>query len=150
MTIKEVNISNEWLNFLDKFLAKQFELFKEKTDSDWTLFLIENYLKTEIDFSNKYGFLTLTFNKKTKAQLFISISGISYSTEKVNDVKTIKTYWDSENYPCRVYVSDNLKQIYFYDSEKIFDNKELLNNRITTFENIILTILKLKIISASE
>ena len=150
MTIKDINISNEWLNFIDKFIAGQSELIKKKTDSDWTLFQIENYLNTDIDFSNKYGFLTLSFKEIKKAQSYISISGISHLMEKVNDITTISTSWNSENYPCRVFISNNKRQIYFYDSEKIIDNKKLYNNRIITFENIILTILKLKIISASE
>ena len=145
---QELNLANEWLKFIEKFIAEQFELFKEKTETDIILFRIENYLKTEIDLSNEYGFLTLNFKNRVKTQSFISITGISHLKQMANQVEPINKPYSSDHYPCRVYFSDNGKLIEFYDSDKITDTIELLDRRVAVFEKVILLILKQKIIES--
>ena len=143
-------LPNKWFDFLKKFIDEQFETNFEETENGRFLFSLDNFLKTEINLGNEYGFLTLNFKNQTRLEAFLPYSEINQLTKNLNEFNMTETNWSSDMYPCRVYISSNKRKICFYDSVEVSDSCVLFEKRITTFQNIIFSILKLKISTSSK
>ncbi|ENA1795692.1 hypothetical protein ABF176_002539 [Flavobacterium psychrophilum] len=143
MEDKYEEVRLEWINFLERFSANQINIEFSNKETKYVTYTMENILDTNITISDRYGFLTATFDEEKKKVRFLEIIKIIYPTEEdeksnIEELNNFKSI-----YPCRIFIS-NRGMVNFYDNEKLTPN-ELLLNRILVFKNIMTIILTLKI-----
>ncbi len=146
--MKKKDPNKKFLKFIEKFLAEEFDLNKEKKENGSTKFTIKNFLKTGIDIDNRYGFLSLNFNNRREAEAFRSFTGLDHSEHKIKEISLVRTFWSPDEYPCRVYTSGNKRRITFCESTEITDLDELFDSYVTVFQSVMLAIVMLKMSKA--
>ncbi len=131
-----------WINFLERFVANQLDIKFSDIDSRYVNFKIENILDTEISIDSKYGFLTINFPSAKIERDFVNHSGYCFTQNDQDSVSKEQYKSFTNKFPCRIY--NNSLSLNFYDPENKHQKEDLLN-RILVFENILQTILKLKV-----
>jgi len=144
------NKKSDWLTFIEKFATNQMKVLFQEDEKGSYSFSIDNILETEIDISNKYGFLSVNFGSHCKRDEFLVHSQIEYDVKKLEKFTFRNTRWLTEDYPCRVFISDDGKMLSFYDSKEHNSIEEITSGRITVFRNVISAIIQLKIDAAIQ
>lgn len=144
------SIESEWITFIDKFTATQIKVQFGEDKKGNQSFIIENVLDSEIDISNKYGFLSLQFEKRGKKDKFLLHTSIEFTVEKLAEYKLRNTQWLNQDYPCRVYISGDEKILSFYDKEETNSIDGIFTDRVVVFRNVISAIVQLKIDDAMQ
>ena len=132
MKNKYEKIRLEWINFLERFSAKQLDIKFDKTETIYVSFIMENILDTNISFSSVYGFLTVSFTEgKTMSRFFEIMKSFSEYNKDENHNNFII------NYPCKVFEnklmfqlsstfsSDKTSTIFFFNSSFSFISTSL-------------------------
>jgi hypothetical protein len=73
---------------------------------------------------------------------------MTYSTNKDGKFNWRNTSWLREDYPCRVFVSNDEKILSFYDKDSSNINNNSLTDRITVFRNLVHALVNFKIAEA--
>ncbi|HNP69013.1 MAG TPA: hypothetical protein PKH16_13990 [Aequorivita sp.] len=142
-----------WLKFIVRFTGEQIDIQRGVSNTGSSRFEIKDFLGTGIILNDSYGFLTVDFRDikcKWDVQDFINAAHITHISQKFNMATINETNWSPKDYPCRIYGADNRFKIRFYSSDEITEFDELLESYITVFQSVIFTIIRLKIISATE
>jgi hypothetical protein len=108
-----------------------------------------NILNSNIAISDKYGFISLSFNHIETKDKFLKLAKIEFDkrSEMINKWKwsTNNVRYSLDVFPCRIYPESGKKSISFYDLTDLSNSEIKLKNRILVLENILITILKLNI-----
>lgn len=142
-----------WLNFIEKFTGEEFDKSKENIKTGDFRFEIKNFLQTGIKINDSYGFLTVDFRDRSckwNVQDFLSFTKIEFKSTQMNKMTFWSTDWPIEDFPCRIYGANDNGRLRFYPSSEITDMNKHLNSYIKVFQNVVFTIIKLKIKSSSE
>lgn len=134
-------LESKWLNFIRIFHSNKLEFDSNNNQC----FIIKNSFEAEIEISNDYGFLCLKFRNKIDLSGFISNTGIIFEKTIEGKFEWRNTSWLNENFPCRVFISNDNKILSFYDSELVESDQKCLENRIITLQNVMHSIIDWKV-----
>ena len=132
----------EWINFLERFCGNQIDIKFSKTETDYTNYLVENILDTNISFSNQYGFLTVSFEDDKNKKRFLELINIIFPIQN-NEANNFAHNNFKEIYPCRIFTSNRL-MVNFYDIKNLEADKIIIN-RVIVFQNIFNEVIRMKI-----
>ncbi len=130
MTIRKITKETNWLELLERFSSEHLKIEFMATEKPYRLFSIANCFDSGIDISNDYGFLCVKFKDIKKRDSFLNNTSISIKVEIIDKIKWRKIQYSTNEFPCRVFISDNNKLISFYSSSEELTNDEDLNLRI--------------------
>jgi hypothetical protein len=134
-------LENSWTDTLKSFFLSKLHFNNEKPGT----FCIEGVFELKIEVSNNYGFLCLKFTKKEDLLQFISNTSINIEKTTEGNFEWRYTNWSNEDFPCRVFVSNDNKILSFYDNETIESDQKATENRIITLKNVIHAIIDWKV-----
>jgi len=108
------------------------------------LLKINNILNTNINFTDKWGFLTMDFPNRAKKAKFLEQSKMNVLVENIDNqifFKKITTSYNKQKYPCRVFPNSGTYSITFYDNKDVaraFSEKDILLSELLEFRRLIL------------
>ena len=142
------DLYKKWKSFLAKFKNEEQDIFANVESENNSHIQIVNFLGTNIKLNTCYGFLTLDFRDpecQWDVQDFLAASNINFDSQKIHNIKLIKTTFSEEEFPCRIYGAENKGRIRFYQSDKITDFNELFESFVTVYHNVCVIVFRLKI-----
>lgn len=143
-------VEEKWILFLKQFSNKQFDFSFFEDEKGKENYTIEQVLSLEVIVSNRYGFLSLKFKNHGLREKFLQNINITQEIQKFDDHTRVNTFWITEEFPCRVYFSGTKLILSFYDSDELMTEKQVFENRIAVFKNVLIALLKLSILKNTE
>ena len=139
------NATEKWIIFLKEFFKNNKDISFEKNERGRIVYSINKVFETNLDFSNQYGFLTIIFANESDKEVFLSLSNIDRSAEKINGITHKSTGYYKSDFPCRIYPDADKNKIGFYDEHNKMEENEKYEKRIICFRSLMITIIKTKI-----
>lgn len=137
----------EWHKFLlKKFKDLDYSITLTSSNRFPYLLKIKNILNTSIDFTDRWGFLTMDFPNRAGKTKFLKQSEMSVLVEYLEGAsffKHITTNYNKQKYPCRVFPESGTYLISFYDDEDVaeaFLNGDMLLPELLEYRKFIIDI----------